>query len=99
MIDIRKRLESMGYEFADPDQPIDVSGAVITLPKRSGCDRPPPTEQPPFWEGSYAPGTCQVWALHPALLYPDPQDMPFDLTAEALKDARRRWPELMDGDQ
>ena len=99
MIDIRKRLVSMGYEFAEPDQPIDVSEAVITLPKRSGCDRPPPTEQPPAWEASYAPGTCEVFVLHPTLLYPDPQNLPFDLTAEALKSARRRWPDLMGEDQ
>ena len=98
MIDIRERLESMGYEFAEPDQPIDVSGAVITLPTRSGCDRQPPTEQPPFWEGSYARGTCGVWVLHPVLLCPDLQNMPFDLTHEALKAARRDIPELWDED-
>jgi hypothetical protein len=104
MKDIRKKLEALGYEFADPEIPVDVSGTVIRLPRRVGCDRVPPVDQPPFWEASWAKGTCSVKALHPLLFVTDFQNMPFDIAELALRDILRESPfdtleELLEGDE
>ena len=88
MSNIRKWLEKLGLKATDPSPPICTGGTIIQFPRRPGCEgKQPPSEQPPPWEASSAPGTCLVWVLHPRLLYPDLQNLPFDPMVEFIKEA------------
>jgi hypothetical protein len=89
MSDRRKRLEARDIKFLDPGHPINSHGTIILFPRNQECGEHPPREQVPFWEAAYGPNLAEVYVLHPQLLYPDLQNLPFDPALEAMKHVNR----------